>query len=317
MGSEQDAVEAVLGGLLASHGEVWREPARLRAFLMDLAPQDTRAVHLLVIAAELGIPENLIQSRPEQLPVASTRLSSRLVTERGVDATWATWVVEAWLRAVVASTAVPAIVPPPPPGPPATTRLTTPTPRPRRRKLAILGVLALVGVAAFVSLRLRTSDEKAAAELPGVTAPSTLSPATTPATTAPATSLTTTMAATTLTAIPVTAPPVTAPPATAPPATALPPPLAPLIQCRSDQTETVVTIDAYAVDAIAFLVSASGTYVNDGTIEGTIFLRYSVGTQTSPTTAVIRAFSERPSDGQRSNTTERILSLPDSCDIFG
>lgn len=93
-----NAAAVALQRVLAEFGEgVAHEPARLRSFLLDEAPQCKREIAALMQALEEGIPADLrrVQSGVPHHMVL-TQLAQRLASERAITADAARWAVSAW-----------------------------------------------------------------------------------------------------------------------------------------------------------------------------------------------------------------------------
>src|SRR4051812_39211688 len=78
-------------------GDHTAQPARLRALLMDLIPEERRVVNGLVDAAVEGIPRLL--TAPGMTP-ASSRAAIHLAAVRGMQPEWAAWCVHIWRLAL-------------------------------------------------------------------------------------------------------------------------------------------------------------------------------------------------------------------------
>ena len=97
-----NAAAAALQRVIAEFGdELVHEPARLRSFLLDEAPQCKREIAALMQALEEGIPADLrrVQSGVPHHMVL-TQLAQRLASERAITAEAARWAVSAWAVAL-------------------------------------------------------------------------------------------------------------------------------------------------------------------------------------------------------------------------
>ncbi|SNY65275.1 hypothetical protein [Paractinoplanes atraurantiacus] len=87
-----DEPTRALRRLLRADPELAGEPRRLGRGLLDLLPHDDRAVRLLALGAELGVPALVAQGRP-----ADARRA--LIDRAGLHPEAAGWVVETWRAA--------------------------------------------------------------------------------------------------------------------------------------------------------------------------------------------------------------------------
>ena len=93
--------EAALRKAMQSAESLWTDPRRLRAMLSDLLPQDGRAIHLLVVAAEDGIPAQLLRSSGTATQAMThRRCIDQLMEHRGLQRDFAQWAVTCWSAAL-------------------------------------------------------------------------------------------------------------------------------------------------------------------------------------------------------------------------
>lgn len=117
--------------LLTQHGEtLGEEPRRLRALLADECPNCKREINVVIMAAELRIPEALQRkSAPVPWPLFKAQLMSRLVEDAALSEEAARWAIDTWAAALgihapetgpqAAPITVAPVEPKPPTSPPA------------------------------------------------------------------------------------------------------------------------------------------------------------------------------------------------------
>lgn len=94
-----DSVQVCLKGIIEKYGsDVHRDPRRLRAILRDLCPHEVRKTNLIVLAAERGIPAELLR-RPHDA-LGRQRLALRLSEEFAILEKAASWTIAAWAGAL-------------------------------------------------------------------------------------------------------------------------------------------------------------------------------------------------------------------------
>jgi hypothetical protein len=118
-------------GLVEQTGtEIFDEPNRFRAFLMDQFPFERREIRALHLAAEDGIAASLARASENDIDIEKKRQLRRFEDQLGVAPALAEWTVEVLALALRKSVAIPAEPPPeqrpvePAPSPPPPDSLT-------------------------------------------------------------------------------------------------------------------------------------------------------------------------------------------------
>jgi hypothetical protein len=112
-----DAARDALRAIISRHGQaVCNDPRRLRGLLTDHCPGMKREVHLLSVALEQRLVDELLRSSAGvPWPALAGRLVRRMADDLGVTEDAARWTVEAW--GVALGKCSPGSVPPPSRGP--------------------------------------------------------------------------------------------------------------------------------------------------------------------------------------------------------
>ena len=91
--------ENILISIFTDYPNIWKEPSRFRALLMDLIPQDKLLRNLLFICVEEQIPENLsVKSEASNMEINA--LKKRVIGACGCSEKLATEVINLWTEAL-------------------------------------------------------------------------------------------------------------------------------------------------------------------------------------------------------------------------
>lgn len=149
----QDDARSVLAQVIDTHGQdLVDDPRRLRSILADSMPAGRREAQRLVVAAEEGIPRQILNAGADPTGALRHQMARRLQDERDMTPEAADWTVDSWAGALGVDLGGPSdgfagepTIPAPPP-----TDDDVPPPRDRRGLWVALAALAGLALAILV-----------------------------------------------------------------------------------------------------------------------------------------------------------------------
>ncbi len=88
----------IIKSILEIDSELWRNPVRFKAFLMDLAPKDKIIRNIIMVSVDEGIPEELVNKKIIT-QIETYRMIKRIISSSGCELSYALKVFQFWVDA--------------------------------------------------------------------------------------------------------------------------------------------------------------------------------------------------------------------------